>query len=174
MIYTKERMRRCITLLILNLAFIWGNSLLPGGISGALSNGVSNVLAWFFPRLAGVAGQQGSGLLRKLTHFGEFALLGMCLRWLFGMLKTKPLQYLLPPWLLGVAAAFIDEGIQMFVPDRGPGLKDVAIDASGVTFGIVLLTILHLKTIKRRKNHEKASAGETMTTGRRPICSEIF
>lgn len=150
MIRTKERMRRCITWLILNLTFIWGNSLLPGGVSGALSNAVSDVIAFLVPDIANVAGQEGRGLLRKLTHFGEFALLGMCLRWLFGMLMKKPAQFILFPWLSGTAAAFADEGIQSFVPDRGPSLKDVGIDTLGLTLGIAILSFAHFLKNRRK------------------------
>ena len=35
MIRTSKRMRICTALLLCNLAFIWGNSLLPGELSGA-------------------------------------------------------------------------------------------------------------------------------------------
>ena len=42
--YTKKRLWICLLLLILNLSFIWGNSLLPGEISGALSDWVKGIL----------------------------------------------------------------------------------------------------------------------------------
>ena len=44
MIRTDKRLRLCITLLICNLIFIWGNSLLPGEISGAFSDWVKSIL----------------------------------------------------------------------------------------------------------------------------------
>ena len=47
------------------------------------------------------------------------------------------------PLLWGIAAACIDETIQVFVPGRGPGLRDVAIDCLGVLLGIVLLHLGH-------------------------------
>ena len=47
------------------------------------------------------------------------------------------------PLLWGAAAACIDETIQVFVPGRGPGLRDVAIDCLGVLLGIVLLHLGH-------------------------------
>ena len=43
------------------------------------------------------------------------------------------------------------ETIQIFVPGRGPGLKDVAIDTAGVLTGLVLLLIGH--TFIKKKTH---------------------
>lgn len=145
MIRTDKRMRLCTTLLVCNLVFIWGNSLLPGEVSGAFSDWVKSLLAAIFP-----AGEdhEGSGLLRKVAHFTEFAALGALLAWRSGMLgKGKVL-----PFVFGAGAACIDETIQMFVPDRGPAIRDVLIDSSGVLTGIVLLTLGHTYYQKKR-NH---------------------
>ena len=143
MIRTRARMRLCVTWLVLNLAFIWGNSLLPGQVSAALSQFVGKILTAMLPGLFGTAPVQGSRLLRKLAHFGEFALLGVCLRWLFGMLKERPVQFLLLPVAAGVGAALIDEGIQMLIPGRGPGILDVGIDTAGVILGVCVLSAIH-------------------------------
>ena len=130
---TDKRLRLCVTLLICNLVFIWGNSLLPGEISGAFSEWVKSVLAQILP--VGPDNGSGGGLLRKIAHFTEFTALGMCLAWLHGMLQKGRLR----PWLWGTAAAAVDETIQRFVPDRGPSVKDVCIDSAGVLTGIILL-----------------------------------
>ena len=143
MIRTDKRLRLCAALLICNLIFIWGNSLLPGEISGAFSDWVKGVLENMLP--GEPSESVGGGLLRKIAHFTEFTALGMCLGWLFGMLKKRP-RY---PFFCGVAAACIDETIQRFVPDRGPSLKDVAIDSSGVLTGLVLLYLGHNYLKKR-------------------------
>ena len=130
---TDKRLRLCITLLICNLVFIWGNSLLPGELSGAFSDWVKGILARLFSGPDQPA--TGGGLLRKIAHFTEFTTLGMCLAWLHGMLQKGRLR----PFLWGVLAASVDETIQRFVPDRGPSLKDVCIDSAGVLTGIILL-----------------------------------
>lgn len=137
MLRTEKRMRLCITLLMLNLAFIWGNSILPGSISGAISDWVKGILAAVF-RMSGTGGS-GGFWVRKLAHFSEFAALGLCLGWLFAM---KQKSWILPIFW-GTAAACVDETIQCFVPDRGPGLRDVCIDASGVIVGLLLLHLAH-------------------------------
>ena len=131
---TNKRFCLCVALLIANVLFIWGNSLLPGSVSGAISGWVRDALSFLFPGGA-TAPDSGHGLLRKLAHFTEFACLGALFAWLFGM-HCKPLLLALP---CGFLIACADETIQRFVPDRGPAFKDVLIDTSGVLVGIGLL-----------------------------------
>ena len=137
MIRSSGRLRLCAVLIALNLAFIWGNSLLPGEVSGALSDWVRALLAAIWPGEGPVT--SGGGLLRKIAHFSEFALLGGLLSWLFSMLRRHP------GWafLCGFLTACVDETIQRFVPDRGPSLFDVGIDTCGVATGMLLIFIGH-------------------------------
>ncbi len=145
---TDKRLKLCTFLLVCNLTFIWGNSLLPGEISGAISDWVKWLLSSILP-----AGPEsgGGGLLRKAAHFTEFAALGMLLGWRFGM-KGKPKHL---PWFWGTAAACVDETIQRFVPDRGPSLWDVALDSCGVATGMVLLYLGHSYLRKRKHLEDK-------------------
>ena len=137
------QLRICTVLLILNLAFIWGNSLMPAERSQAFSD-------WMMSVLGSVPEEQapesGSGILRKFAHFAEFTTLGILLAWLLVLLR-RGIWRALP---LGMAAACLDEIIQMFVPGRGPGIRDVAIDTCGVLTGILLLRIGY-KLITRRQ-----------------------
>lgn len=148
MIRTASRLRLCVTLLVINLVFIWGNSLLPGQVSGAISHWVKDLLEAIFGSSGGDP-SEGHGLLRKLAHFTEFGCLGACLCWLFSMLSK--------PWwlslLCGFSAACVDETIQCFVPDRGPGIKDVMIDTAGVAVGITLL-LLGYTIYKKQKSKQ--------------------
>ena len=144
MIRTKKRLWLCCGLIFLNLGFIWGNSLLPGEISGAISRWLRDLFAALLPGEADKP-DTGHGLLRKLAHFTEFCTLGMLLSWLCRMLLKKPWQQLAFPFLCGVAAACLDETIQRFVPGRGPGIKDVGIDTLGVTLGIVIIYFISKK-----------------------------
>ena len=141
---SRKKFRLCVTLLAINVAFIWGNSLLPGAVSGAISQWVKEVLQ----TLLGLDGSEtGHGLLRKIAHFTEFSCLGALLAWLFSMLKRQRLWAL----LCGGAVACVDEFIQCFVPDRGPAFTDVLIDTAGVLLGICLLTVgygIYRKTVK--------------------------
>ena len=144
MIRTEKRMRLCVTLLICCLVFIWGNSLLPGWISGAISDFAKKILELLFAQ--GEPGPENGGfLLRKLAHFTEFTALGMCLCWLFGMLGKGRLL----PLFCGAAAACVDETIQVFVPGRGPSVRDVCIDSCGVLLGVILLTLGHHYVCKK-------------------------
>ena len=137
------QLRICTVLLILNLAFIWGNSLMPAERSQAFSDWMMSVLGSVPVEQAPEA---GSAVLRKIAHFAEFAALGFLLAWLFALLRRR-IWTALP---FGMAAACLDEVIQMFVPGRGPGIRDVAIDTCGVLTGILLLRIGY-KLITRKQ-----------------------
>lgn len=126
--------KRILTLLILlNLALIWGNSLLPGIRSEAVSGGVLAFLGRFLPFLMTEAGHT---FLRKAAHFSEFALLGL----LFGG-RHRLVRRETPPHLMGfgLAVACIDETIQIFTPGRASSLIDVWIDTSGFALGLVVI-----------------------------------
>ena len=143
-----RQIRICRAMLILNLCFIWGNSLLPGEVSGAFSDWVKELLMKLLPMKENLS--TGGGLLRKLAHFTEFAMLGLLLGWMARLMQKKRWY----PLALGAAAACVDETIQMFVPDRGPSLRDVGIDSCGVLTGIVLLqTGYFLMGRKQRKKY---------------------
>ncbi len=140
---TDKRLALCAALILCLLVFIWGNSLMPGAVSQAISNLVQDLLFGGSTPEGAVA--PGNGILRKIAHFTEFAALGMSLCWLFGMLQ-KHWRF---AFASGVTAACIDELIQFFVPERACRLYDVGIDALGVLAGIALLTIGHTYLKKR-------------------------
>ena len=142
---TKKRICLCNCLLAANLALIWGNSLVSGADSGAMSGGMMA----FLMELLGISEVHGElvhFLVRKAAHFTEFACLGMLLCWRFGMAGEKRNHLWSMPLLCGMAAATVDETVQMFTPDRGPSLTDVWIDTGGVAAGIIFLLLgYHLK-----------------------------
>lgn len=140
---SKGKLALSILMVSLILLFIWGNSLLPAELSQAFSDWVKNLLTGG----ASGEGSGGSGLLRKIAHFTEFAALGMSLGWLFGMLR-KNVSF---PFLMGAAAACVDETIQLFVPERGPGIFDVCLDTAGVAVGLLALHIGY-KLFKKKNN----------------------
>lgn len=137
-----------VTWLVLNLAITWGNSLLPGNISGQISDWVKDAIGNLFSG-GNLPGASGGGLIRKAAHFLEFTSLGLVLSLLWGTLaKSK--------WLAlfcGAAAACADECIQLFIPGRHGCLTDVGIDCSGVLFGIVLY-FAGKKIRQRHKNKQ--------------------
>ena len=151
MIATERRLRLSAWLICGLLCFIWGNSLLPGQVSGQISDRVKEILAYLLPgEVPGVTTE--GGLLRKIAHFTEFAALGAVLCWRFGMLEKRKIAAL----AFGILAACVDETIQCFVPDRGPGVRDVAIDTCGVLAGMELLLLAHrfTKQFKQLKENK--------------------
>ncbi len=125
-----------VVLMILNLAFIWGNSAMVGEQSSAMSGGVMELLHKLLPFLP--EGETVQAVIRKLAHFSEFAMLGL----LSSGLAVLELERI-PAGLLGVglAVACIDETIQLYVPGRASSLLDVWIDASGFAAGLIVLLI---------------------------------
>ena len=142
---TNRKIRVCTALLLLNILFIWGNSLLPGSVSGAISHWLRDMLDFVLPGKSDDP-NSGHGLLRKLAHFTEFACLGGLFTWLFTMIHKPAIVTI----ACGLPVAVIDETIQYFVPDRGPSIRDVLIDAAGVLIGMAIL-VFGYKFIKKIK-----------------------
>lgn len=155
---TNIRLRVCGVLILLNLIVIWGNSLLPGEISGAISGWVRDVIKAIL-RMDGLGGGTGHGLIRKCAHFMEFAVLGSLLTWRFAMVQKPKFMAL----LCGVLVAGADETIQRFVPGRGPSIRDVMIDTAGTLAGIGILlagcAILKAWRTQKREKMDDGSAG---------------
>ena len=124
-------------LILLNLALIWGNSMLTGLSSEAVSGGILAFLGRFLPVLLTEAGHT---LLRKAAHFSEFALLGLLYCGRHRLVKGEAPVHLMG---FGLAVACIDETIQIFTPGRASSLIDVWIDASGFALGLLLIVIFH-------------------------------
>lgn len=154
---TKRRMAVCVALLIFLLTFIWGNSLLPGEVSGTFSAWVKDMLARLFGLENADQDPAGHGLLRKLAHFTEFFALGLDLSWLMHMLRRKKWQAALLALGCGFLAACTDETIQRFVPGRGPGWMDVGIDTLGVALGVGILSFTLLRHGKTKILEENKS-----------------
>lgn len=134
---SRKRLILCSGLLVLNLAFIWGNSLMPASVSGAISQWVRDLISLVFQ--GDEVGGEGDGFLRKIAHFSEFCCLGVCLSWLTGMFANTVWRSIMPSLACGFTAACADEALQHLSPGRAPRLMDVGIDTAGVAVGIALL-----------------------------------
>ena len=126
-------------LFALNLAFIWGNSMLPG----AQSNHISDVFTTALRCLLQWGGTPGGGtighgvlsfLVRKAAHMTEFALLGVWSALLF-LAPAPRAARLQPVALIGVVVPLIDETIQIF-SGRTSMVRDVWIDIAGFALGV--------------------------------------
>ncbi len=129
-----------LMLVILLLVFIWGNSLLPGELSSQESDFVGRLLEPIIEPVQGFLEAHGlavsqATLVRKTAHFTEYAALGAMMFILF--LKPDGHSRYILPAALCLAAAAIDESIQIFVDGRGPSVRDVALDFSGACAGIL-------------------------------------
>lgn len=143
----KHKQMACLILIPLTLAFIWGNSLLPGNVSGQISRGL---MAWMKSVLSFVGITHH--ILRKMGHFSEFAAFGFLCAELFLLWGETGFHRLTTPVLAGLTAACVDETIQIFVDGRGSSLLDVWIDTAGVITGICILYALHcLITFKEKR-----------------------
>ena len=120
-------------LILLNLALIWGNSMLTGLSSEAVSGGILALLGRFLPVLLTEAGHT---LLRKAAHFSEFALLGLLYCGRHRLVRQETPLHLMG---FGLAVACIDETIQIFTPGRASSLIDVWIDTSGFALGLAVI-----------------------------------
>lgn len=132
----------------LTLLFIWGNSLMPASVSGAFSGFVKELLSRFFTV---VEETEGDGVLRKLAHGTEFAVLGAELL-LLGRIHSWPWSQVV---LCGFGTAFLDETIQLFVAGRCGAIRDVWIDMGGFFVGVLLCLMI----LKYRKKYEKKLRG---------------
>ena len=140
------------TLLVLLLAFIWGNSMLSREVSGAISDALmekmNTAAQWLGlgeDLFTFMADEDGDGieeptsyLVRKIAHVTEFAVLAILLRSVYQ--KKGDRRDL---WAFGtsMACAAADEAIQLF-SHRGSRLLDVFIDAVGTLLGLMIAALV--------------------------------
>ncbi len=153
------RKRWKTALLILLLAFIWGNSMLSIETSGALSDAVMarmNAAAqWvglgenFFSFMTDADGdgveEADSYYIRKAAHVTEFAALGALLR---SMQEKNGRRRSLRAFGIAVICAAVDETIQVF-SHRGSQFRDVCIDAAGAALGLGIAALVELNKKKK-------------------------
>lgn len=82
--------------------------------------------------------------LRKLIHFIEYFLLAVLLFIALSLFRMK--YYLKIVIILGacITYAVFDEVHQMFVPGRGPGIRDVFIDSCGAVSAVFILLMMRI------------------------------
>lgn len=134
-------------LAVLLLCFIWGNSMLPGEVSGEISGGLMAYVGELFSAF----GTNGELVLRKCAHFSEYAALGFFLGGAFTAGGQRKAQRLPLCLLCGLLTACLDETIQIFAVARGSSLIDVWIDAAGCCTGIAVHELLHRLRLEYRK-----------------------
>lgn len=138
---------------LLILAFIWGNSLLPGAESSDLSGRVIQYLEKIFGPVTNY--EKVSHYVRKLAHMTEYAALGFCLSWFWYLWQKPGKETFSLPLLCGLTTACIDETIQLFSQDRGSSLKDVWIDMAGFTLAFLIYRFLSAPAHRRDRERGK-------------------
>ena len=151
---TKPRAARVLlVLLILLLAFIWGHSMIPAASSAEESQRVGQ---WLTPLLEWFVGPGNvtDHLVRKLAHFCEYGALGMILGAL-ALLWESPGAFFRGSYafLLALAAAVVDESIQLVTDGRGAQVQDVLLDTAGSLTGLVTVWLLAALLRLLRKRH---------------------
>lgn len=120
--------------------FIFSNSLANGDQSSGLSGQVTAVINGLLSGLG--LPQLTEHMVRKLAHFGEFALLGLAATWCLRCYLAHYLHHLSLPLLFGLLTAGIDETMQLFSPGRCGSVVDMWIDFSGVCTGLLAAVLL--------------------------------
>lgn len=146
-----------LALSILWLLFIFSNSLDTGVVSDQKSSSVTQFINDVLHAI-GFKGDIPHATVRKLAHFGEFAILAIfvCTTLLLSPKKLSALRCALFCPAICLVCAYIDETIQIFSEGRGPQLSDVAIDTFGAicgTAGIMFLYFIIIKISQRTKKH---------------------
>ena len=149
-------------LVIAVMVIIYCFSAQTGAESGAMSGRITRwVLNLVVPGFGDFSQEKQEAIrsavsfaVRKLAHFSEYALLGFSLMLHIAQIEKK-ITVRLPwlwSWCVGTLYAATDEFHQGFVAGRGPSVRDVMIDSSGVIAGTLLLV-----WIIRRRTRKKAS-----------------
>ena len=128
-------------LVLLTLAFIWGNSLLPRTESQEISRGLLAELCAALEHVGMHLDPQNDHWLRKLAHFGEFGMLGAELGLLLCLNRRQSVQGYVNCAFAGLAVAVTDEALQL-ISNRGSQVQDVLLDFAGFLTGLLLCGLL--------------------------------
>ena len=128
-------------LVLLTLAFIWGNSLLPRTESQEISRGLLAEICAALETVGVHLDPQNDHWLRKLAHFSEFGLLGLELCLLLWLNRHQSVQGFVNCAFAGLAVAVTDEALQL-ISNRGSQVQDVLLDFAGFLTGLLLCGLL--------------------------------
>ena len=155
-------------LLLANLCFIWGNSLVSRSDSHDLSVGVLGFLPGFLRDLFPDQ-EQLVHIVRKAAHFTEFACLGGLSCGLLAAARRVKLHPFFHVWAGGFFVAAIDETIQIFT-GRGSQLQDVWLDFAGFSAGLLAVLVVRAVVLRSKPKETPKEAGNVIAfpAGRLP------
>ena len=129
------------TAVFATITFIFYNSAQVAEVSSGYSGEVTEVVNRILHILSfGIVLTEA--VVRKLAHFAEFAVLGLCLTFCLRMYTKRLVAFCAWPLLLGLFIAVCDEFLQRFVPGRSSSVKDVLIDFCGICTGTAAAIVI--------------------------------
>ena len=129
------------TIILLIIAFIWGNSYQAKSDSVQLSmfftTNIQSILikVGFHPNL-----KLMDTYVRKLAHLTEFMALGAVIYYTFKQIFATHIEK--KSILLAICIASLDEVIQIYTPGRTATIADVLLDTTGSMIGILIIKSL--------------------------------
>jgi VanZ family protein len=142
-----------IALILMTLAFIFGNSLLSKEASGEESEAVSGFLEKIFPPTTAF-GSFLSENIRKIAHFVEFFTLGAELGLYSCLFLNDKKRGIASGALLCFFVAFFDESLQI-LSERGAQIKDVWLDFFGSATALILCSVFAYFVSQIKSNKER-------------------
>lgn len=148
-----------LTLIVLNLIFIFVQSIIPPEESAKESGAVSDVIEEFIPPET-KPGEFVQINIRKIAHFVEFATLGALVSAYLVLFMRKQIAIIMS-FPAALIVGFFDESIQL-ISGRGASVKDVWIDFFGFVCASVFLYTVCLIFYLIRKNANKSCQKTTV------------
>jgi VanZ family protein len=111
--------------------------------AGETSRIVGPLLRWLFPDADASWIASAHFAIRKVSHFGVYAILALLAQRAFRLVFDRS-----PAWLaaaslaLALAVAVVDEGRQMLARSRTGAVSDVVLDMSGAASALVLASAI--------------------------------
>lgn len=151
---------------LLWMSMIFGLSAQTGEESGRLSLVIAGLFAnvrYVIPRSLlsdlDMDFYQVIHILRKCAHFMVYFFLGILLASSFGASKVRKNHSILLTLMICILYAISDEVHQMFVPGRGPAVRDVMIDTAGAFTGVGLYLVANKLLAAIRMRSGRAVTG---------------
>lgn len=119
------------------ICWIFSNSLANSDESTQQSTEVKQVVDGALSAVSGKKVDVPMLVIRKLAHFTEYFLLGVCMYLAFYFFRTRNI-FILIPCAVGLIIPIIDENIQLSSDGRHFAVTDMLIDMGGVACGIGL------------------------------------
>lgn len=122
------------------------------------------ILRWFKPNITYRQIDDANLVVRKCAHITEYAILAVLLCFAFRKTAREKIHgwcWRSAGFALILAASYgaIDEFHQIFVPSRGPSVRDVLIDTAGAAVGLFILWA-NLKVDPKKMTKPSATSTE--------------